>query len=99
MSSSPECHSLPQGFEFDSYRIEQLLSQGGFSFVYLAHDAAGTPVVIKEYLPAHLCTGLPVLPSRRYRRKVWAVSIAACAPFWKRRDCWPGSGTPTSLPY
>lgn len=54
MSSSPECHSLPQGFEFDSYRIDQLLSQGGFSFVYLAHDAAGTPVVIKEYLPAHL---------------------------------------------
>ena len=54
MSSSPECHSLPPGFEFDSYRIDHLLSQGGFSFVYLAHDAAGTPVVIKEYLPAHL---------------------------------------------
>ncbi len=43
--------ALPPGFELEGYRIERQLSVGGFSIVYLAHDAAGTPVAIKEYLP------------------------------------------------
>lgn len=42
---------LPPGFQLDEYRIERQISLGGFSIVYLAHDAAGTPVAIKEYLP------------------------------------------------
>jgi len=54
MLSSAECCSLPPGFQFDGYRIDRLLSKGGFSFVYLAHDQAGTPVVIKEFLPSNL---------------------------------------------
>ena len=45
---------LPHGSELDRYRIERQLSQGGFSIVYLAHDEAGKPVAIKEYLPAGL---------------------------------------------
>jgi len=45
---------LPHGFRLDGYRIERQLSQGGFSIVYLAHDDAGGPVAIKEYLPAGL---------------------------------------------
>lgn len=45
---------LPPGFQLDSYRIERQLSQGGFSFVYLAHDDKSLPVAIKEYLPAGL---------------------------------------------
>jgi hypothetical protein len=45
---------LPPGFQLDGYRIERKLSMGGFSMVYLAHDAAGTAVAIKEYLPARL---------------------------------------------
>ena len=43
--------ALPPGCQLDGYRIERQLSVGGFSIVYLAHDAAGTPVAIKEYLP------------------------------------------------
>ena len=43
--------ALPSGYELEGYRIERQLSVGGFSIVYLAHDAAGTPVAIKEYLP------------------------------------------------
>ncbi len=44
-------HALPPGCELGGYRIERQLSVGGFSIVYLAHDAAGTPVAIKEYMP------------------------------------------------
>lgn len=47
-------YSLPAGFKLDEYVIERQLSLGGFSIVYLAHDAAGTPVAIKEYLPNSL---------------------------------------------
>ena len=43
--------ALPPGYELEGYRIERQLSVGGFSIVYLAHDAQGTPVAIKEYLP------------------------------------------------
>ncbi|MCX7163637.1 MAG: serine/threonine-protein kinase [Rhodocyclales bacterium] len=43
--------ALPPGTELEGHRIERQLSAGGFSIVYLAHDAAGTPVALKEYLP------------------------------------------------
>ena len=42
---------LPQGFQLEQYRIERQLSLGGFSIVYLALDAEGAKVAIKEYLP------------------------------------------------
>ncbi|MFA6310356.1 MAG: serine/threonine-protein kinase [Sterolibacterium sp.] len=45
---------LPPGYRLGDYRIEKQLSQGGFSFVYLAYDEQGVPVAIKEYLPARL---------------------------------------------
>lgn len=45
---------LPAEFQLETYRIERQLSHGGFSIVYLAHDAEGTPVAIKEYLPNSL---------------------------------------------
>ncbi|MEW6691009.1 MAG: serine/threonine-protein kinase [Pseudomonadota bacterium] len=45
---------LPEGFQLENYRILRLLAAGGFSFVYLAHDANEMPVAIKEYLPASL---------------------------------------------
>ena len=45
---------LPDGYQLNNYTIEKLLSSGGFSIVYLARDEAGTPVAIKEYLPAAL---------------------------------------------
>ncbi|MBW7861961.1 MAG: serine/threonine protein kinase [Rhodocyclaceae bacterium] len=51
----PQANSpLPAGFQLDQYRIERQLSLGGFSIVYLAYDAEGTPVAIKEYLPNSL---------------------------------------------
>jgi len=44
-------HPLPAGFKLDEYSIEQQLSLGGFSIVYLATDSHGKRVAIKEYLP------------------------------------------------
>ncbi len=45
---------LEQGAWVDNYEILKLLSSGGFSFVYLAHDENQVPVVLKEYLPSTL---------------------------------------------
>jgi serine/threonine protein kinase len=46
--------ALPSGFQLEEYTIERQLSLGGFSIVYLATDAGGTRVAIKEYLPNSL---------------------------------------------
>jgi serine/threonine protein kinase len=59
--------ALPPGYELEGYRIERQLSVGGFSIVYLAHDAEGTPVALKEYLPNALALRgegqiVPVIP-------------------------------------
>lgn len=56
---------LPADFQLESYRIDRQLSHGGFSIVYLAHDAEGTPVAIKEYLPNSLALRGPeaILPT------------------------------------
>jgi hypothetical protein len=45
---------LPDGTALQKYRILRVLAAGGFSFVYLAHDANEQPVAIKEYLPSTL---------------------------------------------
>ncbi|MEI6737324.1 MAG: serine/threonine-protein kinase [Pseudomonadota bacterium] len=45
---------LPEGYQLQNYTIEKVLSSGGFSIVYLAHDENNTPYAIKEYLPAAL---------------------------------------------
>lgn len=45
---------LPNGHLLEEYTITRQLSLGGFSIVYLATDAAGTRVAIKEYLPNSL---------------------------------------------
>ena len=45
---------LPEGFKLLDYSILRVLSSGGFSFVYLAHDQNDIPVAIKEYLPSSL---------------------------------------------
>jgi serine/threonine protein kinase len=52
--NSPVNQPLPPGHRLGDYRIEKQLSQGGFSIVYLAHDAQDVAVAIKEYLPARL---------------------------------------------
>ena len=45
---------LPDGYQLQNYRISKVLSCGGFSIVYLAHDENATPVAIKEFLPSSL---------------------------------------------
>lgn len=47
---------LAAGQTLGSYRLGRLLASGGFSLVYLAQDARGGNVAIKEYLPAALAT-------------------------------------------
>ena len=54
MSPQTIIQPLPAGFSLGDYCIDKHLSQGGFSFVYLAHDRDGAPVAIKEYLPVGL---------------------------------------------
>jgi serine/threonine protein kinase len=45
---------LPDGYQLQNYSILNVLSCGGFSIVYLAHDENDQPVAIKEYLPSSL---------------------------------------------
>jgi serine/threonine protein kinase len=45
---------LPDGYQLEEYTIDRQLSLGGFSIVYLAKDADGRQVAIKEYLPNSL---------------------------------------------
>jgi len=45
---------LADGYQLHNYRIRKVLSCGGFSIVYLAHDENDVPVAIKEYLPSSL---------------------------------------------
>lgn len=50
----PNNHALPPGYRLMQYQIDKVLSSGGFSYVYLAHDDTGERVAIKEYLPVSL---------------------------------------------
>lgn len=45
---------LPDGLEIAGYRIVKKIASGGFSIVYMAYDADGNAVAIKEYLPSSL---------------------------------------------
>jgi serine/threonine protein kinase len=48
-------NALPQGYEFQGYRIEQELGAGGFGITYRATELLiGRPVAVKEYLPASI---------------------------------------------
>ena len=51
--------ALPEGTELGGYRIVKKIAVGGFSIVYLAEDAQGMNVAIKEYLPASLASRKP----------------------------------------
>lgn len=42
---------LPHGYQLGDYLIDCKIGGGGFSLVYLAYEASGEPVAIKEYLP------------------------------------------------
>lgn len=56
MTSRIKPAPLPPDTVVGDYRIVQRLAAGGFGVVYLATDAQGQPVAIKEYLPAALAT-------------------------------------------
>lgn len=52
--ANPSVAPLARGYQLQNYTIAKLLSAGGFSIVYLAHDENDYPVAIKEYLPNSL---------------------------------------------
>ena len=47
---------LPPDTIVGGYRIVRMLATGGFGLVYLALDAQGQPVALKEYLPSSLAS-------------------------------------------
>ena len=53
MAAQPNA-ALPDGLTLGGYRIVKKIAVGGFSIVYLAEDAEGHAVAIKEYLPSAL---------------------------------------------
>ncbi|MCX7626885.1 MAG: serine/threonine protein kinase [Methylophilaceae bacterium] len=67
-------YALPVGYQLQEYRIDKVLSGGGFSFVYLAYDKQGHAVAIKEYLPGSLA-------KRDGADRVVAISEASRAGF------------------
>jgi len=49
--------ALPNGYEFDGYRIESVLGAGGFGITYRALELSiGRQVAIKEFLPSGIAT-------------------------------------------
>ena len=56
MSTKTKPAPLPPGSTIGGYRVVRRISSGGFGIVYLALDADGQQVAIKEYLPASLAT-------------------------------------------
>ncbi|HEY0562726.1 MAG TPA: serine/threonine-protein kinase [Methylophilus sp.] len=54
MAVSNKNQALPIGFKLHDYTITKVLSSGGFSFVYLAHDPNKKTIAIKEYMPTGL---------------------------------------------
>lgn len=43
---------LPSGTQLQQYKIDRVISTGGFSIVYLAYNEHGLPVAIKEFIPS-----------------------------------------------
>lgn len=55
MSAGRLENSLPKDYLLEHYRIERMISVGGFSLVYFAKDLqTGDAVAIKEYFPAKI---------------------------------------------
>ncbi len=52
-TSDENGNALPAGYEFEGYKIESILGEGGFGITYLAvkTNKIGLPVAIKEYFP------------------------------------------------
>jgi len=71
---------LAKGLQLGSYRLERMLASGGFSLVYLAKDARGEAVAIKEYLPA-------VLATRKGRSPVPTVAASTAAAYRHGLQC------------
>ena len=59
MTTKPKPAPLPPDTVIGGYRIVRRLAAGGFGVVYLAQDANGQEVAIKEYLPAALVSREP----------------------------------------
>ena len=56
---------LPDGYVLMNYRIDGVLSRGGFSIVYLAQDENGLPVATSMELPFnfHIRSGAVAVPA------------------------------------
>lgn len=66
-------HRLPEGYQVEGYRFEDVLGDGGFGITYLAHDLThDRKVAIKEYIPNEIAvrnSGLSVQPKTESERE------------------------------
>ncbi|MBV8062626.1 MAG: TonB family protein [Nevskia sp.] len=51
MATGQDSPPLAVGARIDAYEIAAVIEQGRYSYTYLARDAAGTEVLVKEFLP------------------------------------------------
>jgi serine/threonine protein kinase len=77
---APNSQAIPVGYQLQDYEIRKVLSAGGFSFVYIAHDKDKKLSPSKEYLPITLARNgeisRAIFKSKRQKNKL-AVSTVA----------------------
>jgi Serine/threonine protein kinase len=80
---------LPPGTTIGGYRIVRKVAAGGFGVVYLAVDAEGQQVAVKEYLPASLATRAPGELLPQVQPEKLALYRLGLKSFLRRADPWP----------
>lgn len=53
--TKPNSNSLPSGYRFNEFEIQEAIGEGGFGIVYRAYDhQLERTIAIKEYMPTSL---------------------------------------------
>ncbi len=94
MSTVQTAPPLAAGTRLDAFEIAGVLEQGRYSITYLGRDAAGSEVVIKEFLPQEFALREDGVVKARETPKTARRCASGCAASSKRRCCCRSSTTP-----